>query len=528
MPDALNTPRPVVLCILDGWGHRVETWNNAIALANTPVWDRLLATCPQALAAASEHHVGLPNGQMGNSEVGHMNIGAGRVILQDLPKIDDAVKGGALSTRPQFAAFVDKMQASGGTAHVLGLLSPGGIHSHQDHFAAVVQCLSEASIPVSIHAFLDGRDTPPQSADGYVRSFEASIPDCENVRIGTITGRYFAMDRDKRWDRVARAYEALVGNKGESARSATEAIAKAWARNETDEFVSPTIVDGYTGMHDGDGVFMVNFRADRSREILTALLDPVFDGFDRPQRVSFAAALGMTEYSGDHNHWMEALFPSEMPPDVLGAVVANAGLRQLRIAETEKYAHVTFFLNGGREAPFPGEERILVPSPKVATYDLQPEMSAPALTDRLVDAVRGGAFDLIVVNYANADMVGHTGNLAAAIKAVETVDNCLGRLETAILRAGGAMIVTADHGNVEQMVCPDTRQAHTAHTRNLVPIVLIGDVAHGRTLKNGCLADLAPTVLDLMQIERPAAMTGLSLLTQAEAVASAPAETAAA
>jgi len=511
-----------------GWGHRTETRNNAIALAKTPVWDRLMTTCPRALGDASEHHVGLPSGQMGNSEVGHMNIGAGRVVLQDLPKIDAAVDDGSLTTRPQFTAFVDRMRASGGTAHVMGLMSPGGVHSHQDHFAVVVQGLSAAGIPVVVHAFLDGRDTPPQSADGYMRTFEEAVSDCKSVHIGTVTGRYYAMDRDKRWDRVTRAYTALVDAEGETAASATEAIAAAWARDETDEFVAPTIIGDYAGMADRDGVFMVNFRADRAREILTALLDPVFDGFDRPRLVSFAAALGMTEYSADHTQWMDTLFPSETPEDILGAVVADAGLNQLRIAETEKYAHVTFFLNGGREAPFEGEERILVPSPKVATYDLQPEMSAPELTDRLVQAVRGGTFDLIVVNYANTDMVGHTGDLTAAIKAVEAVDTCLGRLEAAVLDAGGAMIVTADHGNAEQMVDPETDQAHTAHTRNLVPIILIGDTAAGNALKNGRLADLAPTVLELMQIDKPAAMTGTSLLSAAAAAGSARAETAAA
>lgn len=529
MTAAATPPRPVVLCILDGWGHRAETDNNAIAQANTPVWDRLMATCPHGLGEASEHHVGLPDGQMGNSEVGHMNIGAGRIVLQDLPKIDAAVADGTLTTREPFKKFVVSLKKSGGAAHVMGLMSDGGVHSHQDHFAAIVSALDVEGIPVVIHAFLDGRDTPPRSADRFLATFDAAIANCATARIGTVSGRYYAMDRDKRWDRVEKAYATLSAGSGPRADTAAGAVGSAWQRDETDEFVPPTAIGDYQGMKDGDGLFMVNFRADRAREILTALLDPAFDGFDRARVVSFAAALGMTSYSGDHDAWMDRLFPAETPDNVLGAVIADAGLKQLRAAETEKYAHVTFFLNGGREVPFPGEERILVPSPNVATYDLQPEMSAPALTDRLVDAIAADTFDLIVVNYANTDMVGHTGDLAAAIKAVEAVDACLGQLEAAVVKAGGAMIVTADHGNAEQMVDPETAQAHTAHTRNLVPILLVGEGAAGRTIRNGRLADLAPTVLSLMAIAQPAEMTGHSLITPAKSLLpSSTAETAAA
>ncbi len=507
-------PRPVVLCILDGWGHRAESANNAIARAQTPVWDRLTATCPYALGEASEQFVGLPGGQMGNSEVGHMTIGAGRVVLQDLPKIDAAVADGSLARRPAFGRFVDTLKRSGGTAHVMGLMSPGGVHSHQDHIVAVARELAARAIPVAVHAFLDGRDTPPQSAGAFVESFEAALAGNSRIRIATVSGRYYAMDRDGRWERTADAYAALTGGNGRpgaGAASAGEAIDIAGLAGETDEFVKPAAIGGYRGMADGDGVFMANFRADRVRQILSALLDPDFGGFDRPQPAKFAAALGMSEVFGRHNAWMDTLFPPEAPANVLGEAVAAAGLKQLRIAETEKYAHVTFFLNGGREAPFAGEERILVPSPKVATYDLQPEMSAPELTDRLVGAVDNGAFDLIVVNYANTDMVGHTGDLTAAIRAVETVDACLGRLEAAVTAAGGALLVTSDHGNAEQMADPETRQSHTAHTRNPVPILLAAGGA-GRTLRNGTLADIAPTVLDLMGLARPAGMTGASLL----------------
>ena len=520
MTVAPALPRPVVLCILDGWGHRAEAANNAIARAQTPVWDRLTATCPHALGDASEHHVGLPDGQMGNSEVGHMSIGAGRVVLQDLPKIDAAVADGSLAELPALDRFAEALIASGGTAHVMGLLSPGGVHSHQNHIAAVAKALALQGVPVAVHAFLDGRDTPPRSAEKLRRGFSnPSSQDAGPIRIATVTGRYYAMDRDKRWERTADAYAALMDGKGKLGAgqdSVAKAIEFAWLAGETDEFVRPTPIGDYAGMADGDGLFMVNFRADRARQILSALLDPDFAGFERPRTVRFAAALGMSEYSEQHNRWMETLFPPAIPANVLGEAVAGAGLKQLRIAETEKYAHVTFFLNGGREAPFTGERRILVPSPKVATYDLQPQMSAPELTDRLVEAVAGGGYDLIAVNYANTDMVGHTGNLEAAVKAVETVDACLGRLEAAVIAAGGALLITADHGNAEQMADPETRQNHTAHTCNPVPILLAAGGA-GRTLRNGTLADIAPTVLDLMGLPRPAEMTGASLLGECNA-----------
>jgi 2,3-bisphosphoglycerate-independent phosphoglycerate mutase len=505
-------PRPVVLCILDGWGERGEDNQNAIALADTPAWDGFMRNCPHALIDASELHVGLPQGQMGNSEVGHMNIGAGRVVMQDLPRIDAALASGELAGNPRLGQFIARLKASGGTCHLMGLLSPGGVHSHQGHMAALARILNGAGIPVAVHAFLDGRDTPPSSARGFLADFQSDVAVCGRLALATIQGRYWAMDRDKRWDRVARAYRAMVDGEGERAADGRTAIDAGYGRGETDEFLAPTAIAGYAGMADGDGVLMANFRADRVREILAALLDPDFNGFARDRTVRFAAAAGMTEYSSSLNHMMITLFAAESLDHVLGAVVAEAGLKQLRIAETEKYAHVTFFLNGGEEALFAGEERILVPSPKVATYDLQPEMSAPEVTDKLVAAISGGRFDLIVVNYANTDMVGHTGDLKAAIKAVEAVDRCLARLADAVGAAGGVMLITADHGNAELMEDPETHQPHTAHTLNRVPVVIVNPPAGLAGLHGGRLADVAPTILALMGLPQPAEMTGRSLI----------------
>ncbi|MEC9345675.1 MAG: 2,3-bisphosphoglycerate-independent phosphoglycerate mutase [Pseudomonadota bacterium] len=502
--------RPVVLCILDGWGHRAEPEDNAIALARTPVWDRLSATCPQSMIQTSGLAVGLPDGQMGNSEVGHMNIGAGRVVMQDLPRIDAAIASGELAAHPALA----DLAAKSATVHVLGLLSPGGVHSHQDHMVALAKALVARGSTVAVHAFLDGRDTPPKSAAGYLKAFEAALP--AGARVATICGRYFAMDRDKRWDRVELAIDLLVDGRGAAFDTAAEALADAYAAGETDEFVRPRRIGAYGGMADGDGLLMANFRADRAREILTALLDPHFDGFNRARVVRFAGALGMVEYSDALNGFLGAIFPSESLADTLGEVVANAGGTQLRIAETEKYAHVTFFLNGGVEQHYPGEERILVPSPKVATYDLQPEMAASEVTDRLVARLEQGGIDLVVVNYANPDMVGHTGMLDAAIRAVETIDACLGRLEAAVTRAGGVLLVTADHGNLEQMRDPETGEPHTQHTTNPVPLTMVNGPA-GLALGDGRLADIAPTVLRLMGLQQPAAMGGHALLARAPA-----------
>jgi 2,3-bisphosphoglycerate-independent phosphoglycerate mutase len=509
---ASATPRPLVLCILDGWGHRTERADNGILQAKTPHWTRLMATSPHALLQASELFVGLPQGQMGNSEVGHMNIGAGRVVLQDLPRIDRAVEDGLLARNERLGAFIAKMKASGGTVHLMGLLSPGGVHSHQDHMAALAAICTKAGLPVAIHAFLDGRDTPPRSAKDYLTKFLADIGGQRGARIATVSGRYYAMDRDKRWDRVEKAYAALVEAKGEPAGDPLAAVEQSYVAGQGDEFVLPTVVEGYDGMTDGDGILSANFRADRVREILGALLDPGFSGFTRPRLVRFAAAAGMTEYSTELNAFLSTLFPPENLTDTFGEVVSRADLTQLRIAETEKYAHVTFFFNGGREEPFPGEERILVPSPKVATYDLKPEMSAFEVTDKLVEVIAAERFDVIVLNYANTDMVGHSGDLAAAIKAVEAVDQCLGRVMAALEPVGGAMLITADHGNAEMMRDPATGQPHTAHTLNPVPIVLFNPPPGIEGLSDGRLADIAPTLLAILGLEQPAAMTGRSLL----------------
>jgi len=507
-----SRPKPLMLCILDGWGERSNGADNAIDKAKTPVWHELMRRWPHAHLNASEHYVGLPDGQMGNSEVGHTNIGAGRVVLQDLPRIDKALADGKVARLPALQDFIAKLKQSGGTAHVMGLVSPGGVHSHQRQIAALASIVSDAGVPVAVHAFLDGRDTPPQSASGYLKQFQQEIAGHGASRIASVTGRYYAMDRDKRWDRVAKAYAALTAANGEHAEDPVKAVEAAYARGETDEFVLPTAIGDYGGMKDGDGVFFANFRADRIREIATALLDPDFSGFTRQKRIAFAAALGLVEYSTELNRFIATLFPPEDLSGTLGEIVSNAGMTQLRIAETEKYAHVTFFFNGGRETVFPGEERILVPSPKVATYDQQPEMSAPEVTDKVVEAIRSGRFDVIVLNYANTDMVGHTGKLDAAMKAVETVDACLGRLAEAVKKAGGTLVITADHGNAEMMRDPETGEPHTAHTLNPVPFVIVNPPGAIARVENGRLADVAPTLLDLLDLPKPAGMTGHSLI----------------
>ena len=505
--------RPVVLCVLDGWGHRPARDHNAIALAETPVWDRLSGDRAWGLLATSGAAVGLPEGQIGNSEVGHMTIGAGRVVLQDLPRINRAVKDGSLAQNPALLSLIRRLRESGGRCHLMGLVSPGGVHAHQDHIAALARIVSAAGVPVAIHAFLDGRDVPPRAAIDDLPRFEKALADLPDVRIATVAGRYYAMDRDRRWERTARACDAVVSAEGRPAASAAAAITKSYEREIGDEFVEPAVIGGYEGMADGDGLIMANFRADRARQILAALLDPAFDGFTPARRVRFAAAVGMCSYSETLDSLIEPMFPPRPVADGLGAVVSRAGLRQLRIAETEKYAHVTFFLNGGEEREMPGEERVLVPSPRVATYDLQPEMAAPAVTDRAVAAIAGGCFDLIVVNYANADMVGHTGDLAAAMAAVAALDGCLGRLAGAVEAACGALLVTADHGNAERMRAADGSTPHTAHTDGPVPAVLASPP--GLALRDGALADVAPTLLDLMGLPAPAAMTGRSLLVPA-------------
>jgi 2,3-bisphosphoglycerate-independent phosphoglycerate mutase len=507
--------RPALLCILDGWGWRPDhAADNAITAATTPNYTRLLADCPHALLATSGNAVGLPRGQMGNSEVGHMNIGAGRVVAQDLPRIDVAIEDGSLALRPNLLALIDAAKKNKSGVHVMGLLSPGGVHSHQDHIAALVKICAAAGVPVFVHAFLDGRDTPPKSARGYLEKFLGDIDGLAGVRLATVSGRYFAMDRDKRWDRVEKCFAAIAQASGRRFDDAYAALDTSYAENITDEFVEPCVLGDYAGVTDGDVLLFANFRADRAREISAALLDKGFDGFVRTRLPHFAAAAGLTEYSQDLKAVMTAIFPPEDVRETLGEIIAQHKMKQLRIAETEKYAHVTFFLNGGREDQFDGEDRILVPSPKVATYDQKPEMSAFLVTDKLEAAIGSGKYDLIVCNYANPDMVGHTGIMDAAIQAVDTIDTCLGRLRAAIEKAGGVMLVTADHGNIEMMKDPHTHEPYTAHTTLDVPVIVLGGPKNV-TLQNGRLADVAPTMLDLMGLKQPDVMTGHSLIVRA-------------
>jgi 2,3-bisphosphoglycerate-independent phosphoglycerate mutase len=498
-----------MLVILDGWGWREDAADNAVRQAATPCFDALWAKGPHAFLRTSGGDVGLPEGQMGNSEVGHLNIGAGRVVMQDLVRIDAAVADGSIGTLPGFRALMEKARAGSGRLHLMGLLSPGGVHSHQDHAIALAQAATAAGLEVLVHAWTDGRDTAPQAAPHFLAEFEAKLP--AGARIATVCGRYFAMDRDTRWERVQQAHDVMVNPKGARCATAQDAIRAAHASGKFDEFVPAAAIGDYTGMHHGDALLCFNFRADRVREILTALLDPSFAGFEADPTVRFSAAAGMTEYSAALNPFLLTLFPPQSMAGLLGEVVSRAGLTQLRMAETEKYPHVTYFLNGGEEAVHPGEDRIMVPSPKVATYDLQPEMSAPELTEKAVQAIGSGKYDLIVLNFANPDMVGHTGSLPAAIKACETVDACLGRIAAAIAQAGGRLLVTADHGNAEMMRDPATGGPHTAHTTNPVP-VLLHNAPPGATLAAGRLADVAPTLLALLGLPQPAEMTGTSLL----------------
>ncbi|MDP9126655.1 MAG: 2,3-bisphosphoglycerate-independent phosphoglycerate mutase [Pseudomonadota bacterium] len=505
-------PRPVVLCVLDGWGFREDATDNAISQATLPVFRKYWSSAPHALLDASETFVGLPKGQIGNSEVGHMNLGAGRVIFQDLPMIDQAIAKGELPSNPALKELIARLKESHGTCHIMGLASPGGVHAHQDHMVRLTKEVANAGVPVALHAFLDGRDMPPQSAADQIMKLQSDLSQIPGVKLATLCGRYYAMDRDKRWDRVEKAYDLLMQGTGTAAGDAVAAIKASYAGNVMDEFVLPVAVGGYKGMMSGDGVLFANFRADRAREILTALLDPAFNGFARKQSVRFAAAAGMVEYSDQLNKLMTALFPPKVVTHTLGEIMEAAGLKQLRIAESEKYPHVTFFFNGGREQPYEGEERILVPSPKVATYDLQPEMSATAVTDKVVEAVNSGQFDFIVLNYANPDMVGHTGILTAAIKAVEAIDVCLGRLFAAVESQGGIVLVTADHGNCEMMTDPSTGGPHTAHTLDRVPVLLVNGPGTVKGLRDGKLADVAPTLLELMGLPKPSEMDGNSLL----------------
>jgi 2,3-bisphosphoglycerate-independent phosphoglycerate mutase len=508
----MSGTKPVMLMILDGFGWREDRADNAVAQAKKPNFDKLWASSPHAFLTTCGKVVGLPAGQMGNSEVGHLNIGAGRVVMQELPRIDTALEDGSLARNDFLQNMIADLKASGKTCHLMGLVSPGGVHAHQDQAVGLANILAQAGIPIAIHAFTDGRDTAPQSTREFLANFEKALP--AQAKIATIIGRYYAMDRDNRWERVSQAYNLIVNAEGQHFDSAIAAIEVNYAENITDEFAKPAVIGSFKGVDDGDALLCFNFRADRVREILTALLDQSFEGFARTKIPTFSTAIGMTAYSDALAPLMRTLFPAQPMHELLGEVVAAAGKTQLRMAETEKYPHVTYFLNGGREDPYPNEDRIMVASPKVATYDLAPEMSAPELTEKAVTAINTGKYDLVILNFANPDMVGHTGSLDAAIKAVETVDAGLGKIHQAITNQNGSLLITADHGNCELMRDPATGGPHTAHTLNPVPVLLANAPPH-TTLHNGILADLAPTILALMHLPQPAAMTGTSLLASA-------------
>ncbi len=505
-------PTPTALIILDGWGYREDTENNAIANAATPTWDRLLQDYPSTLIQTSGEAVGLPDGQMGNSEVGHMNLGAGRIVYQNYTRINKTIRDGELSQNAALSGAMAKAKAAGGAVHFVGLLSPGGVHSHEDHLIALLDMAKAAGIEkVCVHAILDGRDMPPRSAEPSLAKVETHCATLGNASIATVIGRFFSMDRDNRWDRVSQGYNAMTLNQAEfTAPTAVEALKAAYERDENDEFVKATIVGEGGKVEDGDAIICFNFRPDRAREITRAFVDgDEFSGFERQARPALCDYVMLTEYAADIN--ASCAFPPEKLVNGIGEYVSSLGMKQLRIAETEKYAHVTFFFSGGREKEYDGETRILVKSPDVATYDLQPEMSAPEVTDKLVDAIKNGGYDLIVCNFANGDMVGHTGVYDAAVKAAECIDDCLRRVTDALLEVGGECLITADHGNAEQML-DNNGQPMTQHTTGPVNLIYV----HGREgdtrLQAGRLCDISPTLLSMMNIEQPAEMSGESLV----------------
>ncbi len=511
-----KSSKPVLLVILDGWGYREEADSNAINSAHKPVWDRLWKERPHTLIKTSGASVGLPGGQMGNSEVGHLNLGAGRVVYQEFTRVSRAIRTGSFFTNRTLTDAVDQAKARGATVHVMGLLSPGGVHSHEEHIQAMVRLAVERGAPrVLVHAFLDGRDTAPKSAEASLRGMQQLLGELGGGRIASMVGRYFAMDRDNRWPRIRKAYDLMAQGQAEyRAADPIEALQQAYARGESDEFVEPTLIvapgEQPGQIEDGDTLVFMNYRSDRARELTRAFLEPDFDGFRRARRPVLGVFASLTEYKRDFD--MPVAFPPERLENSFGEYIASLGLRQLRIAETEKYAHVTFFFNGGVESPFEGEDRVLVPSPAVATYDQQPEMSAEEVTDRLLEALDSGKYDAIVCNYANPDMVGHTGRLEAAVQAIESIDHCLGRLLRALHKSGGEMLITADHGNAEQMADHNTGQSHTAHTSNPVPLIYVGDRDPVMEPKGGALCDVAPTLLQLMGLKQPAEMNGKSLI----------------
>ncbi len=503
--------KPVVLLILDGWGYRKENGFNAINSANTPNWDRLLQQQPHTLIDTSGASVGLPDGQMGNSEVGHLNLGAGRVVYQELTRISRSVESGDFNTNPALAAAVESAVTNNKSVHLFGLLSPGGVHSHESHIHAMARmAAARGAERIYLHAFLDGRDTPPKSAEASLQLMQKVFTDTGRGRIASITGRFYAMDRDNRWDRIEQAYKMLTtGEAPYHADDAVTALNMAYQRDETDEFVKPTLVGEAVKIEDGDAVVFMNYRSDRAREITRCFIEADFDGFQRKVWPKLGSFVSLTQYHEAFD--IPVAFPAVELQQVLGEVLADQGIKQLRLAETEKYAHVTFFFNGGREAAFTGEERQLVPSPKVATYDLQPEMSAPKVTEQLVQAIESGRFGTIICNYANSDMVGHTGDFDAAVKAIEALDACLGEVVQAAQRCETELLITADHGNAEQMRDEKTQQPHTAHTENPVPLVYVGRPAV--LAEGGALCDVAPSLLSLMGLEIPQQMEGRPLVT---------------
>lgn len=508
--------KPVILLILDGFGHSERHEFNAVLQANTPNLDGLKARFPHGLINASEHYVGLPDGQMGNSEVGHLNIGAGRIVFQDFERINNSISTGEFFKLPALVNAMQALKAQNKALHILGLLSDGGVHSYQPHIHAMLEMAQQQGLSkVYVHAFLDGRDTPPKSAQPYLEKLEGHLRQLGTGQIASVSGRFYGMDRDKRWERVAPAYELIVNGTAEFvAADSLSALQQAYARDESDEFVKCTAIRAAGAdpvrIEDGDCLVFMNFRSDRARQLTDALLNPQFSGFERSRVPQFSHYFTLTQY--DQNQVLaEPVFAPFTVPNTLGEYLSRLGHKQLRIAETEKYPHVTFFFNGGEEKIFAGEDRILIPSPKVATYDMQPEMSAAEVTDKLVEAIASQQYQAIICNYANGDMVGHTGNLQAAIKAVETLDTCVGRVVAAAQTAGAEVIITADHGNAESMFDHDSAQVHTQHTTNLVPFIYIG--RQGQVQPGGALSDIAPTMLSLMGLQQPAEMTGRSLIT---------------
>ena len=509
-----STKKPLVLTILDGYGHREEQQDNAILNAKTPVMDRLWQQQPHTLIAASGLDVGLPDGQMGNSEVGHVNLGAGRIVYQDLTRLDKEIKDGDFFTNSTLTAAIDKAVKAGKAVHIMGLLSAGGVHSHEDHILAMVELAAKrGATAIYLHAFLDGRDTPPRSAESSLKRFTDKFAALGKGRIASIIGRYYAMDRDNRWDRVQLAYDLLTQAKGEfTVDNAVAGLQAAYARDENDEFVRPTVIqaagEADAAMNDGDALIFMNFRADRARQITRTFVNADFDGFKRDKVVNFGDFVMLTEYAADIK--VACAYPPASLQNTFGEWLMKHDKTQLRISETEKYAHVTFFYNGGVEEPFKGEDRILINSPKVATYDLQPEMSSAELTEKLVGAIGSGKYDVIICNYPNGDMVGHTGDYDAAVKAVETLDNCIEQVVAAVKAADGQLLITADHGNAEQMRDPATGQAHTAHTSLPVPLIYVGNKGV-KAVEGGKLSDIAPAMLSLMEMEIPLEMTGKPL-----------------